>query len=641
MCGIAGGSWIEPPGRLRQAILDSLGRMAHRGPDDQGFEVHEGRGSTTALTQTRLSIIDLTSGGHQPMVTADGRLAMVFNGEIYNYLELREELRSLGHGFVTQSDSEVLLTAWKQWGVGALGRLVGMFAIALHDRELGTLTLVRDAFGIKPLFHAHDRGRLTFASELPALTSLSGDRPAPDAQRAYDYLVHGEYDNTDTTFVQGVRHVLPGHFVVYDTDRGTMGEQVQWWRAPIRRTSTLSFGDAAEAVREAFLESVKLHLRSDVPLGAALSGGIDSSAVVCAMRHIAPDAPIHTFSYIAAGTPLSEESWVDMVNAHTGAVGHKVVASAADLADDIDEMISCQGEPFGSTSIYAQYRVYRLAAENGITVTLDGQGADELLAGYFGYPGQRLRSLIEGPEGLLGAHRFAAAWARWPGRSYRQAWMYYARENLPDAAYAAARNLQGRPTIPEWIDAGALNDLGVDLRAPRMTTASAGRGRRVVERLGHSLQVHGLPHLLRHGDRNAMRFSLESRVPFLTVGLAELLLSLPEDYLISPTGETKSVFRAAMRGIVPDAILDRRDKIGFATPEREWLSTLAPRARQWLQAASDVPFLRQRQLVEAFDAMMAGKTRFSWQAWRWINYVRWHARAIGDDLGQPSLRRAG
>ncbi|MBB5661411.1 asparagine synthase (glutamine-hydrolyzing) [Brevundimonas halotolerans] len=624
MCGIAGGSWINPPARLKKAILESLGRMAHRGPDDQGFEIHERPASTTALAQTRLSIIDLTSGGRQPMFTADGRLAMVFNGEIYNYLELRGELRALGHDFRTCSDSEVLLLAWRQWGVACLRRLTGMFAIAVHDREARTLTLVRDAFGIKPLFHAHEAGRLTFASELPALMSLAETRPEPNPQRAYDFLVHGEYDSNEATFIQGVQHVLPGHYRVYDTDAGALGDQIQWWRAPIRQTSTLSFGDAADAVRQAFLDSVKLHLRSDVPLGAALSGGIDSSAVVCAMRHVAPDAPIHTFSYIAAGSPLSEESWVDMVNAHTGAIGHKVVASAEDLAADIDDMILCQGEPFGSTSIYAQYRVYQRAAEKGITVTLDGQGADELLAGYAGYPGQRLRSLLEGPGGLFEAHRFAKAWSRWPARSYRQAWMYYGRENLPDQAYAAARTVMGRPPVPDWIDEDALAEAGVDLRAPRMAARAEGHGRRVVERLGHSLQVHGLPHLLRHGDRNSMKYSLESRVPFLTVDLVELLLGLPEEFLISPTGETKSVFRAAMRGIVPDAILDRRDKIGFATPEREWLATLAPRARHWLEGAENVPFLRKEPLLKAFDDMMAGRTTFSWQAWRWINYVRWY-----------------
>jgi asparagine synthase (glutamine-hydrolysing) len=399
----------------------------------------------------------------------------------------------------------------------------------------------------------------------------------------------------------------------------------------VGQTSRLSFKDAAEALREAFLDSVRLHLRSDVPLGAALSGGIDSSAIVCAMRHVEPDMPIHTFSYIAQGSSLSEEEWVDRVGVHTGAFAHKVVATPEDLVRDIDTIVRAQGEPFGSTSIYAQYRVYQLAREQGVTVTLDGQGADELLAGYEGYPGDRMLSLLETPgEGLLAAGAFARQWGEWPGRSQCRAWMHMGRAVLPDGPYAHARRLMGRGASPEWLNADVLIDAGVTMSEPRPVRAPDARGRRVVEQLAQSLQSDGLPHLLRHGDRNSMRFSVESRVPFLTIPMAELALSLPEDYLISGSGETKSVFRAAMRGIVPDAILDRRDKIGFATPEREWFIKLASQSREWLQDADQVPFLHREPLLKAFDAIVAGHTPFSWQAWRWINYIRWYAMfAVG------------
>lgn len=624
MCGILGGYWRKAPADLENRLAGALETISHRGPNDRGYEIDRSPHGAVVLGQTRLSVLDLSSGGHQPMLTEDGRYALTFNGEIYNYKEVRKTLIEHGHAFRTVSDTEVLLKAWVEWGEDALTRLVGMFAFVVHDRRDQTLTCVRDAFGIKPLFYAESEGRLVVASELPTVMALAGGSWAPDLQRGYDYLVHGRYDTTENTFIEGVRHLLPGRLLVFDIAGGSIDRVHQWWRAPISQTSTLSFEDAAEALREAFLDSVRLHLRSDVPLGAALSGGIDSSAIVCAMRHVEPDMPIHTFSYIAQGSPLSEEDWVDRVGAHTGAVSHKVVATPEDLARDIDTIVRAQGEPFGSTSIYAQYRVYQLAREKGVTVTLDGQGADELLAGYEGYPGERMLSLLESSgAGGPAAAAFARRWGKWPGRSQIRAWMHLARGALPDGPYAQARRLMGRGASPAWLNADLLTEAGVIMREPRPEHAPAARGRRVVEQLARSLQTEGLPHLLRHGDRNSMRFSVESRVPFLTIPMAELTLSLPEEYLISASGETKSVFRAAMRGIVPDAILDRRDKIGFATPERAWFIQLAGQSRAWLQDADQVPFLHREPLLKAFDAIVAGQTPFSWQAWRWINYTRW------------------
>lgn len=623
MCGIAGGFWREDAPRVEERLLSALDLMRHRGPDDSGHETVRDAAGVVAIGQNRLSIIDLSYRGHQPMLSEDAGLAIVFNGEIYNYRELREELRAAGRVFRSESDTEVLLAAWAEWGQECLPRLEGMFAFAVHDRRRHKLTCVRDAFGIKPFFYAMDDKGMQFASEQPALLALRGKPSCPDLQRAYDYLVHGDYDSQERTFIDGVRHLLPGALLEIDLRSKRWAEPKTWWSAPTKQRSELSFTDAVEAVREKFLHNIKLHLRSDVPLGAALSGGIDSSAVVCGIRHIEPDIPIHTFSYIAEGSSVSEEKWVDLVNEATGATAHKVKATADDLARDLDRIVSVQGEPFGSTSIYAQYCVFRLAREKGITVTLDGQGADELLAGYQGYPGQRLLSLFE--SGRYGAmHGFASRWAQWPDRSYLQAWKYLGRSVFPDELYARARKMLGRDFRPAWLKTDLLRDAGITFREVRPALQPTNKGRRVVEELARSLQVRGLPQLLRHGDRNAMAFSIESRVPFLTIPMTDLLLSLPESYLISDAGETKHVFRAAMRGIVPDAILDRRDKIGFATPERDWFLKMAPMAREWLQDAAAVPFLDQGELLAAFDAVVAGRATFSWQVWRWVNYVRWH-----------------
>ena len=561
------------------------------------------------------------------MRTDDGHLTIVFNGEIYNYKELREELRAAGRTFHSNSDTEVLLEAWAEWGRACLQRLEGMFAFAVYDRSRERLTCVRDAFGIKPLFYTQTEQGVFFASEQHALQALRAQSPRPDLQRGYDYLVHASYDSHERTFVEGVRHLLPGTLLEIDLVSPAATRATIWWQAPTRQTTRLSFRGAVEAVREQFLHNIKLHLRSDVPLGAALSGGIDSSAVVCAIRHVEPDMPIHTFSYIAKGSDVSEENWVDLVNHTADAIPHKVTAVAGELARDLDTIISAQGEPFGSTSIYAQYRVFQLARDHGITVTLDGQGADELLAGYVGYPGQRMQSLWENGEYLEMA-RFARDWSNWPGRSYLLAWLHFGRLLLPDDLYRHARKTFGRDFRPDWLKVDMLKDAGVVLQEPRPGLRPNNRGRRVVEQLAYSLQTQGLPHLLRHGDRNSMAFSIESRVPFLTIPMANLLLSLPENYLISDSGETKHVFRAAMRGIVPDAILDRRDKIGFATPERAWFLSIAPQVRTWLQDAAMIPFLDEKALLREFDQIIARKAPFTWQVWRWVNYVRWHTRLM-------------
>jgi asparagine synthase (glutamine-hydrolysing) len=627
MCGILGGVWRNPQADHRRRVIAGMKRLAHRGPDDSGLSSQQVSGGHLHLAQTRLSIIDLSPAGHQPMMLENGRITMVYNGEIYNYKELRCELQQLGWQFTSQTDSEVLLKAWAAWGNECLPRLVGMFAFVIYDRQDNSLTCVRDGFGIKPLYYDISANGFVFASELPALLEIRTATPKADLDRAYHYLVHADYDSTHRSFVEDIKQLAPGTLVRLDLDTAQLGAPQRWWTPASGAPSTLSFNEAVAALREQFLDNIRLHLRSDVPLGAALSGGVDSSAVVCAMRHIAPDMPIHTFSYIPDAGHVSEERWVDIVNNQVGAISHKVRAGAQDFERDLDRIITVQGEPFGSTSVYAQYCVFRQAHADGITVTLDGQGADEVLAGYDGYPGHRILSLVEQGD-LRGVAQFMRNWVNWPGRSYRSGAAHFGRQVAADAVYAWARRKSGRDFRPDWLQLALFEANGMDFAENRPARQSDFRGRRVIEQLRYSLQNRGMPHLLRHGDRNAMAFSIESRVPFLTIPLADFLLSLPESYLISQNGETKSVFRAAMRGIVPDSILDRRDKIGFATSEEIWFSQMRPQLRSWLEDADDVPFLDRHKLILRFDSIMQGEQKFDWQIWRWINYIRWYRNVI-------------
>jgi asparagine synthase (glutamine-hydrolysing) len=610
-----------PSEKRFEAALYSL---RFRGPNDSGLDKFSFGSATVVLGHSRLSIIDLSFAGHQPMSSQDGRYTIVFNGEIYNYKELRAELQNQGYSFTSDSDTEVLLAAWSAWGVTCLRRLTGMFAFVVLDHRNNTLSCVRDAFGIKPFFYVQDNGSFGFSSEVSALLALRLGKPCPNWQRASDYLVHGVYDSNEHTFFEGVNQLLPGHLLVVNLGQSNVSLAQRWWTPQIAERSDLSFDDAAEQVRENFLQSIRLHLRSDVPLGAALSGGVDSSAVVCAMRHVAPDQPIHTFSYIASGSSVSEEKWVDLVSQHVGANAHKVLVTPQELARDLDDMIRAQGEPFGSMSIYAQYRVYQLAKENGITVTLDGQGADEMLGGYIGFPGERLRSLMD--EGNLGqAWDFLRRWAQWPGRSMAMGLKAALAECTNGEPHELMRMAAGLNKVPDWIDSRVAEDMGLAGRVKRFRSSEHANGRRMAAQMINMLTQHGLPGLLRHGDRNSMRFSVESRVPFLTLDQVEFALSLPEHYLVSKTGETKHVFRRAMQGIVPDEILLRKDKIGFEPPEKEWLISIADQAREWLSEDMKIPFIRRGALLAEFEDVIAGRRPFSWQVWRWINFYRWKA----------------
>ena len=620
MCGILG-LWSPAAEHRFDTVEAALHTLDHRGPNDRGVESYRTPGGTLAFAHTRLSIIDLSSGGHQPIHSRCGRWSMIYNGEIYNYRELRAELERQGEVFETASDTEVLLRVWTRRGPEGLSALIGMFAFAVLDRERQTLTLVRDPFGIKPLFYRLNEEGFAFASESRAITALDRQQPKLNLQRAYHYLARGGYDDAEETFIAGIRHLPQAHWLQLDLATGRSDGPRRWWWPSIEERP-IAFADAAEELRTRFLESVRLHLRSDVRIGAALSGGIDSSSVVCAMRKLEPDVPIHTFTFIARGSPVDEERWADLVNERIGAEVHKVAIAPEELADDLDDMIRAQDEPFGGTSIYAQYRVFRLVREKGVTVTLDGQGADELLAGYHGYPGPRLNSLFERGD-YAGFLRLLNTWSRSPGRSSGRGLTEFAHQRVPAPWRRLILAALGRSASPNWLDTRSLRDAGISTEATDASRTSEGRKRRLAETLRAALTESGMQSLLRHGDRNAMRWSVESRVPFLTVPLAEFVLSLPEDYLLSAGGETKHIFRAAMRGIVPNEILDRRDKIGFATPEGAWLSKLAPIIRGWIDEAPDLPFVKRDVLRRRIEEVLSGGRPLDGTLWRFINFYSW------------------
>ena len=634
MCGLFG--WVTPEAlnenQSRQSIDACFKVMHGRGPDDKGLLIHSRargwstvdnlKGADTVLGHLRLSILDLSPRGHQPMSSADGRYRIVYNGEVYNFKELKVELELEGHVFKSDTDTEVVLKALTHWGLSALTRFVGMFAIVLHDDLEKKVYLIRDFFGIKPLFYVkNESGMFGFASELPAIINLPEVKKKVNPQRLYDYLLFGDYDSSSETMIEGVKHVLPGHYMVIDSITANIIEETRYWKPELGVIEQLSFTDSAEKLRTQFLNSVRLHLRSDVSLGVTLSGGIDSSSITAAVRHLEPDFNLKTFTYVASGDATNEEVWANRVIKDTGAKSYKASINADEMVSDLDNLIKLQGEPFGGTSIYAQYRVSKLIKEAGVTVTLDGQGGDELLAGYCGFPGERLKSLLVQGK-VLQAWSFFNATSKWPDRNKMMVFKRLVSALTPKQLYPLFWSIGQGSRMPNWLSSEWFEGQGTKFDVPMPEDIYTG-SRYVHRALANQLTQKGLPALLRHGDRNSMHFSVESRVPFLTKDMAEFVLNIPEEYLIADDGTTKAVFKEAMRGIVPHQILDRRDKVGFESPEREWLQQLSPWVEETLAEASDIPVFNQEKLRQTWDEIKLGKKEFNWQVWRWLNFIRW------------------
>lgn len=623
MCGIFGyfSVGLKTDSKLPNRLESACNALKSRGPDDHGIDTFSSKHScpipyTISLGHTRLSIIDLSSGGHQPMTSFDGRYSMVFNGEIYNYKEIRVELESEGYNFNSSSDTEVLLTAWLHWKAGSLDRLNGMYAFAVHDTVEHTLTFVRDAFGIKPLFYQADDHQVAFASETAALLELLPQKPNLNWQTSHKYLTSGRVDRGEYSFYDGIKRLVPGHLLEIDLKNKNEISLKKWWYPNISENPNLSFNESKEVLREKFLHNVKLQLRSDVPLSAALSGGIDSSAVVCAMRRLEPTMEIKTFSFISRGSSKNEEKWVDIVNEYVGAKSYKIQIHKSDILKDLDNLIKIQGEPFGGPSIYAQYRVFKKISESGVVVNLDGQGADELLAGYFGYPHARFESLIAQKDIIKILRLFKGlgkTFNQYPTRALLQAFLKSFSDNLISkrAVQFGKRYLNPRFSS-QFIE-------------QRLTRNNSYNDRELSSCLRDSLTgKRGLTHLLRYEDRNSMSHSIESRVPFLTIDMAEFILSLPENYLLSDDGVTKYIFREAMRGIVPNEILDRKDKIGFETPDNQWLLAEKTTIIKWLKEFDQIPMLDSAKALLFYERLCNGTNKDFLGFWRLINFFKWY-----------------
>ncbi|MEO7447997.1 MAG: asparagine synthase (glutamine-hydrolyzing) [Humibacillus sp.] len=611
MCGIAGYFGLESDRELLQRMGAA---QRHRGPDGDGIVID----GPVGMAHQRLAVID-REGGVQPMATADGRYVLSYNGEVYNYRALRVELEAMSHTFVTESDTEVVLQAYAAWGADAFDRFNGMFAIAVWDSVEQTLTLARDQFGIKPLHltevadHHRGAGRAwLFSSEIrPILVSGRHDR-APNERALYRYLRHRVHDDGAQTFFAGIERLLPGEMVTISAaglerrQYGTLQQDL----ASARPAATGADADDVATLRDGLAESIALRLRSDVPVGTSLSGGLDSSTIAVGIDRLltthdtsalAVGHRQQTFSAVFTGYRNDEERWVDdAVNACDGPVeSHRIRPTSQELISDLEDFVRTQEEPVVSTGPYAQYRVMKEASKH-VTVMLDGQGADEMLAGYVPQHVTHLRSLLRRDPRAGGAELFAAR----------------------DVLGAQVRS-RLRTKVRGGGSFGSL--LRRDFAAAHATERYAVPEAELRPRLVHDLFVASLPALLRYEDRNSMRFSVEGRVPFLDPNLVKAVFAMPDDAVIGG-GWNKRVLRDAVQGVLPDSITRRRNKIGFTSPQNEWFHEQQEFIYRVFLSESFASrrYFDRAEVLSAFELWLSGKGSLDSMAfWRIVNVELW------------------
>lgn len=631
MCGFLAHFRFEDP-IAESEFIAKLSMLDHRGPDHSGISVPRSTSHTQVLLgHTRLSIIDLTQNGRQPFVSDCGFIHMVYNGEIYNYIEIREELVNLGVSFNTDTDTEVFLKAFVTWGHDCYKKFVGMFSAIIFNEISNDVVLVRDAFGIKPIYYFVENKSLYVASEVaPILESV--DYPIRANSRAvYQYLIHGIYENSSETFFDGVSTLPPASYIAISLIDLEHITPTIWWAPEIKTCFTGTYEEAKNRLRELFLKSLHFHLRSDVPLGLTLSGGIDSSAILWGIKEIGKLKDLYSFSYIANDKKFSEENWIDIAIKGADINNFKVSVNHKAFSDEISALIKAQGEPFSSVGGYAEYAVYKEMRKKGVVVGLNGQGADELLGGYEGHPGEKVMSLIESGS-LLSTIKFIFSWSYINKKSPVLPIFFALKTILPDSVWRLVRWLTGRSSAPNWLNFEKVPYFTKDLARqtePRVSRERKYRGIRVKERMKWSLTNFSLPALLRHGDRNSMAHSVEGRVPFLTIELFDFVYSLPEEYLVTSSARTKSIFRDSMVGILPDKIIHRHDKVGFDPGLKSWKEI-------YLKIILENQFKSEISKIIVLKNLEHLSEK---KLWRVLNFLIWAEQIWGDGANNSMAKK--
>ncbi len=627
MCGITG-LWNLDQRKIHPGLFAAMtNTLRHRGPDDEGYvffdtcekgfrqlygdettpEAREGTAHVSTCQEAdlafgfrRLSIVDLSSHGHQPMTDSSGRYHIVFNGEIYNYRTLRKELESAGFQFNSNTDTEVILYAYRLWGEDCLHRFNGMWAFAIYDIEECSMFIARDRFGVKPLYYVYAPGHsFMFASEIKALLK-AGHRFQPSHDALFDFFYFDKTDHSGHTFFEDVSQLEPG--MKLRVNRSGVVQHSTWYQIPTRRSAS-DFRHASIQFRELLEDAIDLRQQCDVPFGYTLSGGIDSSCIVCTAanrRNISSDI---TFSLVFPGKPEDESGYVREVIHKTGFKSLTISATPDDLERDLDGFVLHQEEPFGFLSYYGEYRLRELIKSSGITVTLEGQGADEIITGYKSLIPAYFESLVRDGR-FLQLHREAGLFSHMGPFSSRIVVMATLKKMMNRTGHI---DRQKHPLIRgEMLKQ---NDSAWQFKK------TVGLEEKMLEMLTKS----SIPEQLNRADKSSMAFSTESRFPFLDYRLVEMAMSLPYDYKIR-NGVTKRILRESLRDWLPDMIYHRKDKVGFAVPVRNWVNERLHKKILAQMADARLPFID----TDAFIRNYAQREHIDWTFWKLGSVALWY-----------------
>jgi len=595
MCGINGFSWSEI------SLIKKMNQaLRHRGPDDEGVYVDD----NVSLGHVRLSIIDLSSKGHQPMkYNKDGReVWIVYNGEIYNFKEIKDELKQKGYEFDSNTDTEVILAAYLEWGPDCVERFNGMWAFAIYDKTDEIIFLSRDRFGIKPLYYYHNNNNIVFSSEIKGILIHPIKREPNDAM-IFDYLYYNLLDHTEDTFFRGIKRLMPGHNAIFDIKTG----KLKIWRYYDlkKKVKERKENNNPQKFRRLFFKSVKRRLLADVPVGSCLSGGIDSSSISCVMRSLLPEKTIKVFSLVFPCKEVDESRYQKVVVKKCNFEWFKTTFTPKDILNDLEDLIKTQEEPFLSLSVYGHYKIMKLAKKEGMKVLLDGQGSDEILAGYHSLFAYYYYELFKGLKWrtLL---REVVKYKKNTGSL--MAVKYFIGLMLPHRIQKGIiRRTNSEFLSKEFLSKFENIRTDVRFRKKDLNTALT------------ELVTNNLQYLLRFEDKNAMRWSIETRVPFLDPELVEFVLATPSNAKIRD-GTTKFLLRDALRGIVPDEILNRKDKVAFETPDRD------------MATSTDI-----KEFIEGILTSEQFKNRPYWD-WRKVYEIYKSKRKKGAMIGDPLWR---
>ncbi len=598
MCGICGIFNFDNSIPDINNVTSMMSEMKHRGPDNEGIWYDR----KTCLGFVRLSIIDLSTDGNQPMVDESGRYVIAFNGEIYNYIELKEELSIKGYSFKTKTDTEVLLKGYIEWGADILNRCNGMFAFVVYDTSNRSLFAARDRYGVKPFYYYYDKNRFIFCSELKPITNIFPELKNVNDECVYNYVVFNRTDYNDDTFYSKIKRLSHGSYLLIENEV----KITKWYNLKdrIKNKQESNFTELLES-------SIKLRLRSDVPVGLCLSGGLDSSTIASILTKKLNVFDISTFSAVYSDFVNDESIYINEYKSILEKM-YYVSPSAKSLFEDKERFVKAHGEPLPSTSPYAQYKVMQLASGN-VKVTLDGQGADEELAGYHYFFGNYFKELLKSFKYF---------------KLLKESVYYLANHKSLYAFktfifFMLSSERQARLRADKY---GYLNENMSDLfNKDNFITSNLYLSSDLNEALYNHFE-YKLEHLLKWEDRNSMNFSIEARLPFLDYRLVEYLLGIPSEQKINK-GQTKYILRKEMKNILPEAIRIRQGKVGFDTPEDKWFRE--PFFREYINdiiSSSDfrgLQYFDVNKIMKLYQKHLKNEINISKEIWKWINLYIW------------------